>query len=514
MAEWLEDAEPTAALVNRLRGTSALDPRRQALKRLEGAVSEVRFRLMAQPEEAVAYCRHLLVELAENDKLSGMALEEKWQRRRDALEMTLTNFLADGLVELGQWEEAASTYERCLSLGALFQVPEFQADSFLKLGQAYRHAGKLDDARHAFERTDMLAQLYGLHAADAEALYQQAVIAELQNRPQDAFMLYESGLRLSQTQSLPALSIRFLSQLGQLYQSEGQYLAALHNYQRCLQLLRETDNDPESEIIILGQISHICVELKDFETGVEAAREGLALSVQAGQSAEEETFLTDLARLYGRLGDYGQARAYARQARDRAVRANNRTNIEAADRLLAKIEQLERQPSTAQTGSFDLSGLSQQTATIYYRRANRYYQKGSLDRAISAYSRALHIDPAHLSAYINRGSTYAAQGDYDRALADYSKAIELNPTDQVIFFNRGNTYRKRREYDRALADYTEAIRLDPTDPDARFNRGEVLRRLNRQPEAIADFQRVLELSAGRDEVGAQQARQMLREMQS
>lgn len=512
MADWLGDSEQSAALLNRLRATGELDARRTALKRLEGSTGEIRLRLISEPDEAVSFCQGLLEELAEIDRMAGNPLDEKWQRRRDALEMSLTNFLAQAQIEVGDWEGAAATYDQCLKLGSLFNLPEFQADSYLKQGQAYRHAGKLDHARRSFEQANALAQENDLYTTKAEALYQQAVIAELANRSEEAFRLYAEGLDLSESQRLYPLSIRFLSQLGQLTQSDGHYAPALQYYQRCLKLLRETDNDPESETIILGQISHICVELRDFSTGIQAAKEGLVLSVQTSQRAEEEAFLTDLARLYGRVADYSQARAYALQARQRAERSQSLTNMAAADRLLKKIDQLEREPLEAQTGSFDLTGLSQQTAAVYYQRANRYYQKGSLDRAISAYSRALHIDPKHTSALINRGSSYNAQGHYDRALVDYAHAIEIDSSDPGVYFNRGNTYRKRREYDRALRDYSEAIRLDPTDPDAYFNRGEVLRRLKRYAEASADFQRVVELSTGKDEPGAQQARQILAEI--
>ena len=516
MTEWLGDPEQSAALLNRIRGTSELDARRQALKRLEGMTSEVRLRLITEPEEAVPFCRQLLADLEASDQLPGLPFDEKWERRRAALEMSLNQFLAQALVEVSAWEEAAAVYERCLNLGAQFQVPEYQADSFVKLGEAYRHAGKLPEARQSFERADMLAQLYGLFSIEVEALYQQAVIAEMENATEAAFTLYEDGLKLSDSQRLYPMSIRFLSQLGQLYQSEGRYELSLQNYQKCLQLLRETDNDQESELIILGQISHICVELQDFQTGIEAALAGLDLSRALNQTSEEESFLTDLARLYGRQRNYPKARQYAEEAIQKAKDNGNPQAVEVAQRLLNKVTQLEAaptaEPSEAQTGSFDLSGLSQQTAQVYYRRANRYNRQGSLDRAVSAYSRALHIDPNYTAALINRGSVYNAQGDYDRALADYTKAIQLDPNDAVIYFNRGNTYRKRREYDRALADYSEAIRLSPTDPDAYFNRGEVLRRQKFYEKAAIDFQRVIELSAGSDESGAEQARQLLTEL--
>jgi tetratricopeptide (TPR) repeat protein len=517
MSQWSDglDGEQGAALLQRLRATGDLDERRQILKQLENAVGDLRLRMITEPEEAGKQCRQLLEQLRASDELPAAPLDQKWQRRRDALEMSLTNYLAQTLVEAGDWDGAAATYERCLELGTLFQVPEFQADSLLKLGKAYRHAGNLVQARQSFERAGALAQHNGLFMLEVDALYEQAVVDELENRTASAFEHYQAGLKLSREQRLHNLSVRFLSQLGQLYHSQGDYPQALANYRECLQLLRDTDNDQESEVIILGQISHICAETRAFKEGIAAAEEGLNLSRQTGQQSEEETFLSDLARLLGRQARYEEALTYAGEARHLAEVRGNTASLRIAEQLIAKIKQQQQlHPfDPASTAAFmtttdpDLRGVA-----VYYQRGNRYYHRGTFEQAISAYSRAINLDPNYVLAYINRGSAYTARGHYDRALADYTRAIELDPNDAVVYFNRGNAYRKRREYEKALSDYTQAIKLDPNDPDAYFNRGEVLRRMGRRDEAAADFRRVIALSIGHDEAGADQARKLLAEM--
>ncbi|HEX2913841.1 MAG TPA: tetratricopeptide repeat protein [Chloroflexia bacterium] len=510
------NAEQEAALLARFRTNAENDERRKALKALEEALNDLRLRLITEPEEAHLFARELLNRLQEADSLPGMPLDEKWQRRRDALEMSLTNFLAQALVEIGDWAGAAATYEYCLDLGARFNMPEFRADSLIKLGRAYRHAGDLTQAREAFEGAARLSGNHALPVLEGEALYQQAVVAELEKRVPDAYNLYGRGLELSESQRLYPLCIRFLSQLGQLHQSEGHFQPALEYYRRCLQLLRETDDDKESETIILGQISHICAQLDAYDDGIDAAEEGLKLSRTTGQKAEEEAFLNDLARLYRRRGSLPLARVYAEQSLDRARKRGDRQSAAIAYDLLQRITEQELEEKTTGTFTIDpsLDSIDQEYtgAEAYYRRGNRYYHEGAFDRAISSYNRALWLDSQYISAYVNRGSAYTAKGDYDRALADYTRAIELAPSDAVIYFNRGNAYRKRREYKRALADYTRAIELAPADPDAYFNRGEVLRRMKRTDEAASDFRKVIALSAGQDEPGAQQARKLLSEI--
>src|SRR3954464_2399568 len=128
MSQWSDglDGEQGAAILQRLRATGELDERRKILKQLEEAVGDLRLRMITEPEEAGINCRQLLEQLRASDELPAPPLDQKWQRRRDALEMSLTNYLAQALVEAGDWDGAAATYERCLELGTLFQVPEFQ----------------------------------------------------------------------------------------------------------------------------------------------------------------------------------------------------------------------------------------------------------------------------------------------------------------------------------------------------------------------------------------------------
>ena len=54
-------------------------------------------------------------------------------------------------------------------------------------------------------------------------------------------------------------------------------------------------------------------------------------------------------------------------------------------------------------------------------QSNRYQE------AISAFSKAIEINPHNTDAYINRGVVWFHQGDCGRALADYTKALNLDP---------------------------------------------------------------------------------------
>lgn len=505
-------------------------PHYTLLKEIEAPVPDLRLKLITNPEEAVSQCRALLQKLAglreefynlDEFQLHAAATQATSQsefvRRYNALEMSLTGFLAEALYQSGDWNEAAAAYERCISVGERLQVPEFQAENLLKLGRAYRHAVKRNEAVQSFERVLIVAELHGLFTQEVQALYNLAILADLEGQPEQALDYYQRGLKLSEGQRLYEMSTRFLGQLGQLYQTKGESQAALESYVRCLQLLRETDNDPESETIILGQMSNIYAQIGDPKNGIPVALEGLEKSRANNLQSQEAAFLLDLVQLYIFKPDLEQAQHFSSQALNLAQARGDSKAIEMMQTLLTQtqlnLDSVAQAPEETVLMLATTTDVNIKVPEVHYQRGNYYYQEGALERAVSAYSRALNLDPHFINAYINRGSAYTSLNHLDRALADYNAALELETTDPVIFFNRANVYRKRREYQKALADYSQTIALAPNDPDAYFNRGEVYRRLKRNPEAVSDFKRVLELSQGRDEAGAAEALTMLRKLE-
>ncbi|MEO1404045.1 MAG: tetratricopeptide repeat protein, partial [Cyanobacteria bacterium J06635_1] len=64
------------------------------------------------------------------------------------------------------------------------------------------------------------------------------------------------------------------------------------------------------------------------------------------------------------------------------------------------------------------------------------------------------------------GNTYNDLKRYDEAISAYEKAIELDPDDATAHYNLGNTYKALKRYDEAISAYEKAIELDPDDATA------------------------------------------------
>ena len=96
-------------------------------------------------------------------------------------------------------------------------------------------------------------------------------------------------------------------------------------------------------------------------------------------------------------------------------------------------------------------------------------------------------------AHLYRGSQHEEQEEYDEAITAYSKAIEVDPELIDAYLGRGEACRMLGEYDRALVDFDLAIEIDPKSAEAHASRAEVLRLLDRLDEALAECSGAIEL---------------------
>lgn len=60
---------------------------------------------------------------------------------------------------------------------------------------------------------------------------------------------------------------------------------------------------------------------------------------------------------------------------------------------------------------------------------------GLWNEAIMRWERIIEIDPQNSKAYNNLGVAYEAKGDFDKAMSAYKKAMELEPNNKVYLNN-------------------------------------------------------------------------------
>lgn len=116
-----------------------------------------------------------------------------------------------------------------------------------------------------------------------------------------------------------------------------------------------------------------------------------------------------------------------------------------------------------ETGGFQLE-MDTKNAHVWNELGNVYFNRGAIDDAIVAYSKAIELDRWFAWPYSNLALAYVQKERFAEAMLLYQRSIELfaGNKDKAISWNRlGNVYRRLNDYDNAIASYQRADELDP-----------------------------------------------------
>ena len=96
----------------------------------------------------------------------------------------------------------------------------------------------------------------------------------------------------------------------------------------------------------------------------------------------------------------------------------------------------------------------------YEELAEKKYNAGLYDEAITYFSMAILIDNINEDYYIGRAETYALMQDYEKADADYNQALKIKMTDET-FLAKANMNYSRKEYEKAISDCDNGLKINP-----------------------------------------------------
>ncbi len=110
------------------------------------------------------------------------------------------------------------------------------------------------------------------------------------------------------------------------------------------------------------------------------------------------------------------------------------------------------------------------TAERWFQRGLDLEQSGApAEEIISAYEKAIDLDPKSAGALVNLGTIYFNSRDWQSAEKYYSQALEVDPEYALAHFDLANLYDERGNRERALAHYESALRIAPNYADAHYN---------------------------------------------
>jgi tetratricopeptide (TPR) repeat protein len=135
-------------------------------------------------------------------------------------------------------------------------------------------------------------------------------------------------------------------------------------------------------------------------------------------------------------------------------------------------------------------------AAIHSWRANAYFHKGDLDKAMADANESIRLNPRYYGGYLERGIICRRSGNLDQAISCYDAAIRLNPNFARTYYDRALAYSLKGDYDQAIRDSTEAIRRqDKTmQADFHYNRAVFYQALGSFDKAMADYNDAIRLA--------------------
>ncbi len=116
-----------------------------------------------------------------------------------------------------------------------------------------------------------------------------------------------------------------------------------------------------------------------------------------------------------------------------------------------------------------------------------YHKHENIDSAISAFNRALTLDPRYAEAYAALGKAYwlgydEGQGSsewMEKARSACDQAVSLSPNLAEGYTCLGNVYRTTGQYEKAVAQFQKATTLDPTSDETFRGLADVYQKLNK-----------------------------------
>ncbi|MBI5789354.1 MAG: tetratricopeptide repeat protein [Candidatus Schekmanbacteria bacterium] len=126
-------------------------------------------------------------------------------------------------------------------------------------------------------------------------------------------------------------------------------------------------------------------------------------------------------------------------------------------------------------------------AKKYNNLGNAYFKRHKLDEALSAYKKAVELDPNFAEARNGLGVTYNARGLYPEAEQELLKVLELEPHHPGAQGNLGMVYANSGQAEKAAQLYGKALAANPGDSKNRYGLAKAYAQKKLYPQAIKEY---------------------------
>lgn len=348
----------------------------------------------------------------------------------------------------GQFAEAQNAYKN-----ALKAEPEDPV-SWNGLGSAYAGSNQFEEAIGSYRKaiqfnSGFVTPWVGL-----------ADVLSRQNRNEDALYAYMRTIEMDKK------NVHAWSEIGSIYFKAGSYEQAIDAYRKAMMLGDETET-------VVANLARAYSQAGYYPESVSLFQKVLGSDQNDGEKAELWNGLGDV---YRRMNEYEKAVA-AYEMADRlttrveevlpAAEQNPKLDVDATEVSPEFHESLEQESEIISVRQAS-DPVNRENAKLWVRLGNTYLKAKAADRAISAFRKAIELDPANGELYNRLAELYKQRSDLDQAVLMYRKSVDIL-TDlkakAASFSQIGELQREMKEYASALEAFETAIGLDPDNPE-------------------------------------------------
>ncbi len=362
-------------------------------------------------------------ETTDASDITAQIRDYKAQLAADGTQTEIRLKLAKVYLQIEAYAEAVDAYQQVIAITEVDGVPRaatIAPDSdvpaaYYGLGLAYTGLEKFEDAITAYQQAiGYTPDSAYIHAALGNAYANTHRYAE-------ALDAYKMAVALNASDEM------IHHQLGNVYSKRGAHTAAVRHQLQAIALAPQF-------AAAHYQLGLLYAQQKRWTDAINAYR-----TAYANDPALVES-LYNLAQAYLRTGDTAAAREQMALFEKRKAALTPLHELRGA---------LQRTQGAAER--------SQLLANI-----GRYYLKnGDYEKAVSAYQKALGMDPESVTAYNGIGVAYTMLEAYEAAITAQQKALELQPDFPKAHAGIGLVYFRQHKTGLALTHYRQAVALDP-----------------------------------------------------
>ena len=265
-----------------------------------------------------------------------------------------------------------------------------------------------------------------------------------------------------------------LNNIGNVYQSQGDYPQALECYQQFLAINRDI-GDRSDEAIILSNIAGVYQRQGDYPQALDYFQQSLAITRDIGDLSDEALVLNNIGGVYQSQGDYPQALDYFQQS-------------------LAITRQIGDRASEG--GTLNEGAILNNIGLVYQRQ-------GDYPQALDYYQQSLVItrqigNRAGEGLILNNiGLVYQSQGDYPQALDSYQQSLAITrqigdrASEGLTLNNIGLVYQSQGDYSQALDSYQQSLAITRQIGD-RAGEGLILNSIGLIYQSLGDYPQALD----------------------